>query len=67
MEVISWLDATLARNRSPRAEQIMAEIHGLPEDKPEDVPDSKLSFAEVAASITYGRLIRTFKRRWEAR
>jgi hypothetical protein len=67
VEIISWLDATLERNRSPRAESIMAEIHGVREDEPEDVPDTKYSMAEIASWIQSGQKPRTWRRAWFVR
>ena len=64
METRSWIDLTLDRNLTPRAESIMAEIHGVREDEPEDVPDTKYSMAEIASWIQSGQKPRTWRRVW---
>jgi len=56
---MAWLDETINRNLSWRAEEIMRDIHGLPDEDDEPVPDSPYSFAEVASGALFGGFAKT--------
>jgi len=55
METRTWLDELIRANLTPRAESIMAEIHGLPEPEYEDVPDTEIALWMLASWATFGR------------
>jgi hypothetical protein len=61
---VSWLEETLERNLSWRAEEILNEIHGVKKEDREDVPDTKLNMAELASWVQSGMKPRVWRRAW---
>lgn len=61
----TWLEETLERNLSPRAEEIIAEIHGVQHEEVEDIADTNLTLAQVAGAVMTGELGKEFERVWE--
>jgi hypothetical protein len=59
----SWVDLEIERNLSWRAAEILDEIHGVTREV-EDVPDSPLSFAQVASALMTGKLEVESEPRW---
>jgi len=59
----SWLDERIERNLTWRSEMILDEIHGVTREV-EDVPDSPLSFAQVASALMTGKLEVESEPRW---
>lgn len=62
-----WLDDYIARNLSPRAEEILDEIHGVYREEDQEVPDSTLTLAQVASAVMTGKMGREFKPVWEVK